>query len=113
MRAHGRISLITRASVLAAGPVLAQDTRSVGAQPVAAQTASGDIIVTAQKRAENVQSVPVTVALHAPEALTLPNLDDSRFTIHGLNDRRSLSLFGRNLTDSYNRSIAGYHVPRA
>ncbi|OJV31619.1 TonB-dependent receptor [Sphingomonas sp. 67-36] len=67
-----RISLLALASALAARPALAQDAAT--AQPAADAAASGDIIVTAQKRAENVQSVPVSIAAFQGETLEKANV---------------------------------------
>lgn len=56
-------------AVCVAQPTFAQDT----AVPVDAND-SGEIIVTAQKRSENVQSVPISIAAFNDEALTKANV---------------------------------------
>lgn len=56
-------------AVCVAQPTFAQDT----AVPVDADD-SGEIIVTAQKRSENVQSVPISIAAFNDEALTKANV---------------------------------------
>ena len=60
--AQGALAL---ALAVAAQPVLAQDKPADGAAP----SDTGEIIVTAQKRAENVQQVPLAVSVLSPNQL--------------------------------------------
>lgn len=62
---------------------MAVATVLVGATPVLAQSADagandGEIVVTAQKRAENVQDVPISIAAFSEEALESSNVLDVR-----------------------------------
>lgn len=58
--------LLTAALMLGAGPAFAQSTAEPGATQDSG--ALGDIIVTAQKRAENVQDVPITMSAITADA---------------------------------------------
>src|SRR5689334_1619661 len=91
-----RTSAVALAALAVAGPAWAED--NLGAQPNAAATAEaaqpagdqaasttdqaasaaeaagGDIVVTAQKRAENVQQVPISIAAFTGAQLTKANV---------------------------------------
>ena len=71
-RCHLIVSRSALAAALAvtAAPAFAQDTTPAAPAPAAADSAApGDIIVTAQKRSENVQSVPLAVSVLSPTQL--------------------------------------------
>jgi len=77
-------TLRLRASTLAmtaalglAAPAMAQDAATAAAAPAGADTASadtGEIIVTAQKRAESAQNVPISIAAFNGASLTKSNV---------------------------------------
>src|SRR5687768_14687051 len=98
-------------ALVISAPAMAQDTQPVGvaSEPAAEEVTSadgGDIIVTAQRRAETLQSVPIAVSAFTGEALerqqienagdlqlSLPNVTftktnftSSSFTIRGIGD---------------------------
>jgi iron complex outermembrane receptor protein len=64
-----------------ASPALAQHTAGNQSQPASTATddggALGDIIVTAQKRSESIQSVPVAVSALSAEQLENPSISDT------------------------------------
>lgn len=60
-------------AVTAACPAFAQDAATA---PVADADAGSEIVVTAQKRAENLQDVPVSIAAFSSETLAAANIDE-------------------------------------
>lgn len=65
--------LLGGVAVTAACPVFAQDTATA---PVADGDSGSEIVVTAQKRAENLQDVPVSIAAFSSETLAAANIDE-------------------------------------
>lgn len=71
----------TSLSLLAAHPALAQDTGSTGQSGGSTATSTdtpseGDIIVTATKRAQTLQDVPISVAVATPETIERAQIRD-------------------------------------
>src|SRR4051794_7713983 len=68
------LAILLSSSTLASAPAMAQDTAAPAADAAAAQPAPetqgiGEIVVTAQKRAENVQKVPIAISAFTSQAL--------------------------------------------
>lgn len=73
------IACVSALAIIAATPI----SSAALAQEAAAQSASDntgitDIVVTAQRRSENLQSVPIAVTAYTPEALARKGLRDTR-----------------------------------
>ena len=62
-------------SISIAAPALAQDTDSPAASD-ATEVAAGDIVVTAQRRSESLQKVPVSLTAVTAEALETRHIND-------------------------------------
>lgn len=70
--------LLGGASLLGfAAPALAQDDPSAAATPQTESGDNGEIVVTAQKRTERLQNVPISVAVVTPETLGAYNLNEA------------------------------------
>ncbi|MFX7090651.1 hypothetical protein ABTH94_21255, partial [Acinetobacter baumannii] len=69
-------TVLLASSMLSAAPLAAQTKDGAAAQPApAAEDTSHDIIVTAQKRSENLQNVPISI-----QALGTKKLDELNIT---------------------------------
>jgi len=99
-------SVATVAIALAA-PAFAQDTTTAGvaadtaAQPTDTADASpGDIVVTAQKRSERLQDVPVAISVVSGEALAAKgalNIEGAQYLVPTLNFRKSGTAINQSL----------------
>jgi iron complex outermembrane receptor protein len=86
LRASSALPLATLAMVAFASPALAQDTAAED------DNAPGEIVVTAQKRSENVQDVPVAVSVLSGERLadaSRPSIESAAQMVPALNFLKS------------------------
>ena len=66
---YNALAILLASSALASVPALAQDTAAPAAQPAPTNDGIGEVVVTAQKRAENVQKVPIAISAFTSQAL--------------------------------------------
>ena len=89
LRAAFLTTLAGVSAVALCAPAMAQDAASV---PVAEDDAGGiDIVVTAQKREENLQAVPLSVSVVGGEAIAAQggvNLENAQYLVPSLNFRK-------------------------
>jgi len=94
-RRHGIVGMLLASSVIVApGAALAQDPAPVdpATQSATAEQDNGEIIVTAQKRSENVQDVPVAVTVLSGEAISgasRPSIESAAQLVPTLNFLKS------------------------
>lgn len=87
LRASSALSLASLAMLVAA-PAGAQDT----AAPAPEEAAPGEIVVTAQKRSENLQDIPLSVSVLSGEALEMaarPSIESASQMVPSLNFLKS------------------------
>ncbi|UVO50810.1 TonB-dependent receptor [Sphingomonas sp. SUN019] len=92
------------ALALTATPAFAQDAATPVAEPQAAETAEasapGDVVVTAQKRSERLQDVPVAVSVISGDTLAAKgavNLEGAQYLVPTLNFRKSGTAINQSL----------------
>ena len=128
MSSAGKLTLLAGISLVALScptMAMAQGSQSQTSESTTTNDGSfGDIIVTAQKRAENVQDVPVTVAVVSSEQLTQQNIVTTSdlvqavpaltLTNFGVFQVRSLGTqgFGRSAEQSVSVVLDGVPMPR-
>jgi iron complex outermembrane receptor protein len=89
------------AAALLTAPAFAQDAAPpTGTAPVESDTAPGDIIVTAQKRSERLQDVPIAVSVISGDAIAAKgavNLEGAQYLVPTLNFRKSGTTINQSL----------------
>jgi len=104
---HKRKELIYTAALLAASPVFADQAQVAAADPAGENGALEEIVVTAQRRSENLERTPVAVTVVGGDALVKQDIvteADLRTAVPGLTVRASLN------SNDLNYSIRGQTV---
>jgi iron complex outermembrane receptor protein len=93
--------------LMLAAPAVAQDAGTTGAatqaadtQPAEGSTAPGDIIVTAQKRSERLQDVPIAISVISGDAIAAAgavNIEGAQYLVPTLNFRKSGTAINQSL----------------
>jgi len=102
-----RIELICSAALLAASPAFADQSQVAAAEPAADTGGLEEIVVTAQRRSENLERTPVAVTVVGSDALAKQDIvtqADLRTAVPGLTVRASLN------SNDLNYSIRGQTV---
>lgn len=92
LRQSTALALSAAAFLFGAQPALAQDKSVDAAQSASSDAGVGEIVVTAQKRSENVQSVPVAVSVLSGSALAAtarPSIESATQLVPSLNFLKS------------------------